>query len=96
MHDVLGPLPADLRRAIEGKTLLHLATHDPSGKAKMVRVGAERYTDLLKERHAREMDFTGKALKGFIYVCEAGIESDAQLMIWVNHSLEFVRSWPPK
>jgi TfoX/Sxy family transcriptional regulator of competence genes len=62
----------------------------------MVRVGPEQYDRLLKHPHAREMDFTGKPLKGFLYVAPDGFESDENLMSWVRISLAFVHSLPPK
>jgi len=62
----------------------------------MARVGPKQYRDALGRPHAREMDFTGKPLKGFVYVAPEGIESDEALESWVRMSLEFVRSLPPK
>lgn len=62
----------------------------------MVRVGPEQYEELLKLPHAQEMDFTGKPLRGFIYVSPEGIESDEELNWWVQRSLDFVLSLPPK
>lgn len=43
MYEVLETLPGDLLRAIEGKTLLHPATHSTSGKPKQ---GFEHITDI--------------------------------------------------
>lgn len=62
----------------------------------MARVGPASYADALARPHAREMDFTGKPLKGFVYVDAEGIESDDALASWVRLSLEFVGSLPPK
>lgn len=62
----------------------------------MVRVGPDQYESALKRPHAREMDFTGKPLKGFIYVAPEGFEDDPDLDGWVALSLDFVRSLPPK
>lgn len=62
----------------------------------MVRVGPEQYEAALKRPHARQMDFTGKPLKGFIYVAPKGFEDDADLESWVETSLRFVHSLPPK
>ena len=62
----------------------------------MARVGPEQYSKALKRRHAREMDFTGKPLKGFIYVDTQGIENDRDLKLWVGLCQGFVRSLPPK
>jgi TfoX/Sxy family transcriptional regulator of competence genes len=62
----------------------------------MVRVGPEAYANALARPHARQMDFTGKPLKGFVYVAPEGVESDEALSSWVSLSLEFVGSLPPK
>jgi TfoX/Sxy family transcriptional regulator of competence genes len=62
----------------------------------MVRVGPDRYADALARPHAREMDFTGKSMKGFVYVDPSGFESDEALTSWVSLSVDFVSSLPPK
>jgi TfoX/Sxy family transcriptional regulator of competence genes len=62
----------------------------------MVRVGPEQYEEALQLPHARKMDFTGRPLRGFIYVSEDGIESDKDLQAWVDRALSFVHSLPHK
>lgn len=62
----------------------------------MVRVGPEQYECALQRPHAREMDFTGKPLTGFVYVAPEGFEDDADLQDWVETSLAFVTSLPPR
>lgn len=62
----------------------------------MARVGAEAYADALQRPHAREMDFTGKALKGFVYVEADGLAEDDQLRQWTDSCLSFTSSLPPK
>jgi len=62
----------------------------------MVRVGPEQYEEALRTPHAHEMDFTGKPLKGFIYVAPDGFDSDEGLASWVKLSLNFVTTLPPK
>ena len=62
----------------------------------MVRVGPAQYEDALERPFARPMDFTGKPMKGFIYVAPEGFESDEELMSWVQLSLDFVMTLPPK
>ena len=62
----------------------------------IVRVGAERYEDALKQPHAREMDFTGKPMRGFVVVATAGIASDERLDDWVRRGAQFAASLPPK
>ena len=62
----------------------------------VVRVGPDQHASSLSRPHAREMDFTGKPMTGFVYVAPQGIESDEDLQSWVRASLSFVRSLPPR
>jgi len=62
----------------------------------MARVGPEQYATALQSQHAREMDFTGKTMKGFVYVDPIGFESDDDLRSWVALCERFVNSLPPK
>ena len=66
------------------------------GEFLMVRVGPEQYPEALRRPHAREMDFTGKPLNGFVYVDPPGFESDEDLASWVGLSLDFVTTLPPR
>ena len=66
------------------------------GSELMVRVGPEAYEDALAQPHARKMDFTGKAMRGFVYVAQEGFEWDADLKAWIERALEFVMSLPAK
>ena len=62
----------------------------------MVRVGPDAYGDALSRKHAREMDFTGRALKGMVYVARPGLRSAAALRGWVERGVDFARSLPAK
>ncbi len=62
----------------------------------MLRVGAENYESLLSLPHAREMDFTGKSMKGMIYVDPEGLKTEEELKTWVEQALEFVLTLPVK
>jgi TfoX/Sxy family transcriptional regulator of competence genes len=62
----------------------------------MVRVGPDAYEDALAQRHAREMDFTGRPLKGMVYVSSRGIEDDEDLDGWVTRGVAFAGSLPAK
>ena len=66
------------------------------GEDLMARVGPAQYASVLQLPHARPMDFTGKPLKGFVYVGHEGIASDDDLAVWVGLCLEFTDSLPPK
>ena len=62
----------------------------------MARVGPDSYQSALGRPHAREMDFTGKALKGFVYVDAAGFADDVNLRHWVDLCEKFTSSLPAK
>lgn len=62
----------------------------------MVRVGPDAYEKLLSEPHTREMDFTGRPMKGFVYVGCEGFESDADLRAWIERGVAFAGPLPPK
>ncbi|GAA5444306.1 hypothetical protein Misp06_02492 [Microbulbifer sp. NBRC 101763] len=64
------------------------------GEELMVRVGPDNYQDALAERYTRPMDFTGRPLKGMVYVEEDAVAED--LDNWVNRGAEFAGSLPPK
>ena len=64
--------------------------------ALMARVGPKQYEEALARAHAREMDFTGRPMKGFVYVSAEGFESDQDLRSWVTMCERFASSLPPK
>ena len=66
------------------------------GDEMMVRVGPDSYEDALSRPHARPMDFTGRPMRGMIYVAGPGFESDQDLAAWVDSGASFARSLPPK
>ncbi len=66
------------------------------GEDLMVRVGPEAYESALAEPDAREMDFTGRPMKGMIYVTADGIRTAKRLAFWVQKGLKFAKSLPAK
>jgi TfoX/Sxy family transcriptional regulator of competence genes len=62
----------------------------------MVRVGPDRFEEALARPGARPMDFTGRPMKGMIFVSAEGCETDGQLREWVEQTLEYARSLPAK
>ncbi len=61
-----------------------------------LRVGPDAYDAALREPHAREMDFTGRAMRGLVYVAEKGFESDDDLRDWVGRGVAFAGSLSAK
>jgi TfoX/Sxy family transcriptional regulator of competence genes len=62
----------------------------------MVRVGPDAYDAALREKGARPMNFTGRAMKGMVYVDRSGYGAAASLKAWVEQGLSHARSLPPK
>jgi hypothetical protein len=67
-----------------------------TGSTLMARVGKQNHEEALGHAHVREMDFTGKPMRGYVYVDPPGITSDAQLMFWLRRCKETVSALPPK
>jgi TfoX/Sxy family transcriptional regulator of competence genes len=66
------------------------------GDTLMARVGPDSYAKALAQKHVREMDFTGKPMKGYVYVAPEGFESDTALEGWIGRCAAFVHTLPPK
>jgi len=61
-----------------------------TGKALMIRVGAESREQALREPHVRPMLFAGRASSGFICIEPDGYAADDALADWVRRGLDFV------
>lgn len=55
----------------------------------MARVGQEAYSIALTKEGAREMNFTGRSIKGYVFVGPEGYDFDEQLEYWVQLCLDF-------
>jgi hypothetical protein len=62
----------------------------------MVRVGPDGYQEALAQPGARPMDFTGRPMKGMVYVDAAACADNDALAAWVERGLAFVLSLPAK
>ena len=62
----------------------------------MARVAAERYQDALALPHVREMNFTGKPMKGYVYIDPPGLADDDELRAWVSWCASQVAALPAK
>lgn len=67
-----------------------------TGEDLVVRVGPTQMKDALAQPHVRPMDFTGRPLKGFVFVSQAGCCRAEDLARWVGRGLSFVRSLPQR
>lgn len=55
----------------------------------MARIGPEVYAKALARKGCREMDFTGRSMKGYVFVDPEGTDSDTELETWVQWCLDF-------
>jgi hypothetical protein len=66
------------------------------GDELLVRVGRAAYDEALGRPHAREMDLTGRAMRGMVLVDPDGFTEDEDLQAWLDRGLAFSDSLPPK
>jgi TfoX/Sxy family transcriptional regulator of competence genes len=62
----------------------------------MVRLDPADAEKALAEPHARPMDFTGRPMKGMVYVDRSGTADEEDLASWVDAGADFAASLPPK
>ncbi len=62
----------------------------------MVRVGPDRYQDALLHPYVREMDFTGRAMKGYVFVGMQGVRDGLALQNWIDLGVTYVGGLPVK
>jgi TfoX/Sxy family transcriptional regulator of competence genes len=99
VREIIGQRPGVSERAmfgglaflVDGKMFVGI-----SGSSLLARVGAERYDDALALPHVRQMDFTGRPMRGYVYVDPAGLANDRDVQAWVTWCVEYVARLPAK
>ena len=62
----------------------------------MVRLAPDRSEEALQLPHARPMDFTGRPMKGFVFVGSDALKTERMLKTWVDRGVTFASSLPPR
>lgn len=62
----------------------------------LARVGPLNYERVLAMDDVREMNFTGRPMRGYVYVGANALKSPAALKRWVQLCADFVATLPPK
>jgi hypothetical protein len=62
----------------------------------ILRLGADVATKALRDQNVRPMDFTGRPMKGFVFVSPEGTKTEARLRRHIKSALDFVETLPPK
>ena len=55
----------------------------------MVRVGKASHEQLLFKNGSHEMDFTGRVMRGFLFISPEGFDTEEDLDFWTDKALEF-------
>jgi len=55
----------------------------------MARIGPDAYEDALKRKGCRPMDFTGRPMRGFVFVESEGLKSAKDLRFWAELALAY-------
>lgn len=69
---------------VNGKMCVGISSDDL-----MARIAPEEYESALSKKGCRPMDFTGKPMKGFVFINAEGTNSAQQLEYWVKLALDF-------
>ncbi len=62
----------------------------------LLRVGPDGYEAAQSRPHAKPMDFTGRPMKGFVFVEPKGFASAGDLTAWIARAIMFALSLPAK
>jgi len=55
----------------------------------MVRIDPEKYEEVMEKEGCTPMDFTGKPMKGFVFVDTGVLRTKKQLEYWIGLALEY-------
>ncbi|UVT18236.1 MAG: TfoX/Sxy family protein (plasmid) [Nitrospira sp.] len=72
---------------LKGKMFCGVLGHDL-----VARLGAEQAQSALKRSYVRPMDFTGRPMKGYVYVVPDGLKTDRALQTFLRHAIRFTSS----
>lgn len=75
---------------VNHKMCIGLDIDKETGKDRlMVRVGKASHDQLLFKKGSREMNFTGKIMRGFLFIDPDGFDTDSDLDFWIEKALHF-------
>ncbi len=55
----------------------------------MARIGKDNYENALEKTGCKEMKFTGRPMKGYVFLEPHAIDMDTELEYWIQLSLDF-------
>ena len=55
----------------------------------MVRIGAQAAEELKNKKGCHPMDFTGRPMKGYVFIDPEGFDLEEDLLFWLNQCIAF-------
>ena len=55
----------------------------------MIRLDPGKYDEIIEKEGCQPMDFTGKVMKGFVFVDNEVLKSSKELQFWVSLALDY-------
>ncbi len=55
----------------------------------MLRIGEDAYPTAIQKEHTLPMDFTGRPMKGYIFITPEGFDMHEDLEFWIQLALDF-------
>ena len=97
--DILGAEPSLVQKKMFGGGAVMLQGNLACGVIRsdlIVRVPKDEYEAALTRPHVREMDFTGRPMRGWVVVGPEATNDDGSLQDWVATGAAYALSLPPK
>lgn len=69
---------------VKGKMCIGIVEEDL-----MARIGPEKYEESLQKKGCRPMDFTGKPMKGYVFISKEGTRRPEDLGYWISLALDY-------
>lgn len=99
VHELLPAAEGVTERRMMGALCFMVGGHmccGVTGSELMVRVGRDAYADVLSEPHVKPMLIGARATTGFVLVDASGIQSNTDLIQWIQRGIEFASLLPRK
>jgi TfoX/Sxy family transcriptional regulator of competence genes len=62
----------------------------------IAKIGRENHERIAEQEHVRPFDFTGKPMRGMVYVAPAGLKTKKELSRWIEMAKGHAGTLPPK
>lgn len=78
------PMMGGLTFMVNGKMCVGII-----GDEMMARIAPEMHETAVEKDGCREMDFTGRPMRGYVMIDESGMGTRRQLEVWINLAIDF-------